>query len=276
MPSSTRLFKWLDIDGHRRMPPRLGLYLNKPNPPMVTRGVQSIEITPDLNSGAYYGYDCVYLMLMFTYQRRRYIVVVSKQDSPSTVGKKGYVLGTDDDWDYFYSGKKGLTIPALGWVRSYMYSSSGINIYHELDPGLPKIRCAMFKWLRAGWSGINMVQRKHIDKGLKRFAKPFKKILEHPSLPPAAALISDFSQMRRFSDDELRSKMQIYANILKKRYPKDNQGRKKWPADILENKSHWTKMSREEMQSVLVIEHMKLVLGKTPAPQVRALLDLAK
>jgi hypothetical protein len=80
----------------------------------------------------------------------------------SDVGKKGYVMGTDDDWDYFYSGKPGLTIPALGWVKSYMYGSSGINIYEEIDPQAGKVRCAVFKWLRAGWSGVNMVRRVYI------------------------------------------------------------------------------------------------------------------
>ena len=42
------------------------------------------------------------------------IITVSAQTDVSSVGKKGYVLGADEDWDYFYSGKKGLTIPALG------------------------------------------------------------------------------------------------------------------------------------------------------------------
>jgi hypothetical protein len=57
-------------------------------------------------------------------------------------------------------------------------------MYEEIDPVTTKVRCAVFKWLRAGWSGINMVRSKHIYNGLKRFAKPLKEILEYPSLPP--------------------------------------------------------------------------------------------
>ena len=57
-------------------------------------------------------------LLLFKYRQRNVLVTVSKQMDASTVGKKGYILGEDNDWDYFYSPKTGLTIPALGWVRS--------------------------------------------------------------------------------------------------------------------------------------------------------------
>ena len=179
----------------------------------------------------------------------------------------------NDDWDYFYSNKKGLTLPALGWVSSYMYGSGAINIYYEIDPGSPKVRCAMFKWLQAGWSGINMVQRKHIYKGLKRFARPFKEIMEYPSLPPVEVLASDFSQIRKFSDDVLRAKMDIYSDILKRRYIGDNHNGKKWLPKLLADKDHWSGMSREEMESALVIEYMKAVIGKTPAADIDKLLE---
>jgi len=197
---------------------------------------------------------------------------VSAQIDVSSVGKKGYVLGADDDWDYFYSGKKGLTIPALGWVSSYIYASSAINIYYEMDAGSSRVRCAMFKWLRAGWSGINMVKRKHIYSGLKRFAKPFKQIMEYPALPPVEVLAADFSRIRKFSDDTLRSRMNTYSHILKRRYNGDNLNGKKRLSKLLGDKALWSEMSRDEMESALVIEYMKAVIGKTPASEIEELL----
>jgi hypothetical protein len=191
----------------------------------------------------------------------------------STVGKKGYVLGTDDDWDYFYSGKKGLTIPALGWVSSYMYAASAINIYYEMEPGSPRVRCAMFKWLRAGWSGINMVKRKHIYNGLKRFAGTFRQIMEYPALPPVGVLAADFSRIKKFSDDTLRLKMDTYSQILQRRYNGDNHSGKKRIAKLLANKDHWSGMSRDEMEAALVIEYMRGVIGKTPAAEIEELLE---
>jgi hypothetical protein len=203
-------------------------------------------------------------------------VTVSKQADVSTVGKKGFVLGSDNDWDYFYTGKTGLTIPALGWVRSYMYDSRSINIYGLIDPAAPKVRCAAFKWLRAGWSGINMVKKKHIYRGLKRFAETFKEIVESPLLPPVEKLTSDFSQIKALPADVLKSKMQIYSKIIKDRYDSGKQRSGKWPADIFDNQKHWGGMSQEEMQSVLVIEYMKYALGKTRQEEVGVLLGLKR
>ena len=272
MPSSTRLFQWLNEKGERREAPRVEQYLVKLESPVVETALQYVEITPDTNSGAYYGYNVYQALIVFKYRQRRVLITVSTQTDVSSVGKKGYVLGADEDWDYFYSGKKGLTLPALGWVSSYMYGSSAINVYYEIDEGSSRVRIALFKWLRAGWSGINMVQRKHIYNGLKRFAKPFKQIMEYPTLPPADSLAVDFARIRRFSDDTLRSKMDIYADILENRYNGDSRNGKK-VAKLLADKEHWSTMSRDEMEAALVIEYMKAVVGKTPADEIEKLLE---
>lgn len=273
MPSSVRLFHWLDETGQRRDAPRVEQYLGDLDSPVVEKALQYVEITPDTNSGAYYGYNLYQTLIVFKYRQRRVLITVSTQTDVSSVGKKGYVLGDDDDWDYFYSGKKGLTLPALGWVSSYMYASSAINVYYEIDAGSPRVRCALFKWLRAGWSGINMVQRKHIYRGLKRFARPFQQILEYPELPPADRLAAGFARIRRFSDDTLRSKMDMYAAILKRRYNGDNRNGRKWPSKLLADRDHWFAMSRDEMESALVIEYMKAVIGKTSAAEIEELLE---
>lgn len=274
MPSSVRLFQWMDEKGQRRQAPRVQRYLDNLDTPVVEKSLQYVEITPDTHSGAYYGYNLYQTLVVFKYKQRKVIVTISRQRDESTVGKKGYVLGSDDDWDYFYSGEKGLTLPALGWVSSYMYASSAINIYYEIDPGSARVRCAMFKWLRAGWSGINMVQRKHIYNGLKRFGGTFKQIIEYPALPPVNLLAADFLRIRNLSDDTLRSKMDIYSNILKRRYNGDNPNGKKKLASMLADQTYWSGLSRDEMEAALVIEYMKGVIGKTDAAEVEELLGI--
>jgi hypothetical protein len=274
MPSSVRLLYWLDARQNRKSAPRIGQYLDRLDSPVVIKGLQHMEISPDTHSGAYYAYNVHQTVLLFKYCQRTILVTVSKQDNVSSVGKKGYVLGADDDWDYFYTGQPGLTLPALGWVKSYMYGSSGINIYDEVDPTSPKVRCALFKWLQAGWSGINMVRRKHIYSGLKRFAKPMKEILEYHSLPTVESMAGYFSRIRGFSEETLRSKMQIYSDILLNRYDGYKGHAKKLPASLFKDKNHWAQMSRDEMESALVIEYMKYALGKTGSDEVEALLDL--
>lgn len=276
VPSSVRLLYWLDARMNRQSSPRIGQYLDQLDSPVVVKGVQYMEITLDTHSGAYYAYNMHQTMILFKYRQRNILVTVSKQVDVSTVGKKGYVLGADDDWDYFYSGKPGLTIPALGWVKSYIYGSSGINIYDEIDPVAPTVRCAVFKWLRAGWSGINMARRKHIYSGLKRFAKPIKEILEYPSLPSVEAMAGDFSRIRGFSEDTLRSKMKIYSGILQNRYNRGNGHGKKLSSFLFKNKNHWAQMSKDEMESALVIEYMKYAVGNIRPDEVRELLDLKR
>lgn len=274
MPSSVRLFHWLDAGMNIQEPPQVERYLDRLDDPVLINGLQTVQITPDLNSGAYYDYTLYQTLILFKYRRRNVLVTVSKQMDASTVGKKGYILGDDNDWDYFYSDKTGLTIPALGWVRSYLYDSSAINIYYEISPGAPVVRCAMFKWLKAGWSGINMVQKKHIYRGLKRFAEPFKAIMEYRQLPAPAIMADDFARLRGLSADALRSKMASYSKVLQKRYAAGKARKRKWPSGLFKNENHWGMMTPEEMESALVIEYMKYAMGKTRPDEVRELLDL--
>jgi hypothetical protein len=121
-----------------------------------------------------------------------------------------------------------------------------------------------------------MVRRNHIYSGLKRFAKPMKEILEYPLLPAAATMADDFSRIRSLSDNALKSKMKLYAGLLQNRYNGDGaRGHsKKLPASIFKDEGHWTRMSRDEMESALIIEYMKYAVGKTQADEVGTLLDL--
>jgi hypothetical protein len=240
----------------------------------VIKGSELLENTPDTFSGAYYKYDLYRTVVLFKYRHRNVLISISKQKDVSHVGHKGYVLGADENWDYFYSGKPGLTINGLGWVRSYMYDSYGISIYYEIDAQLPTVRCATFKWVRAGWSRFNVAKRFHIYKGSLRFAAAFKEIMESTHLPDVGALADAFSKMMNLSMEELKDKMKLYVDILKKRYSRAPLRSVKWSPKIFENKLPWLEMSKEEMQSALVVEYMKYVLGKTNIREVGALISL--
>jgi hypothetical protein len=273
-PSSMRFTRWKQMQAGSHRAPVLWNMLDRLNEPIIVKGVQFVENTPDLVSGAYYGYQLDRALILFKHNNRRALISISRQKGTSDVGKKGYVLGSDDNWDYFYSGKPGLTIPGLGWVRSHMYDSYGVNIYYEIDPRTPLLRCAVFKWLRAGWSRINAVKKNHIHNGIKRFAKSFKEIMEHSSLPSINAFKDAFSKIKAMSDKELRAKIKIYVSILEKRYGREYRPPRQWSPKIFEDKSPWYQMSTEAMQSVLMVEYIKVALGKTDDKVLIALLDL--
>ena len=275
-PSSIRLSHWKRVQASGDQLPVLWNVIDTLDEPIILKGLEFIENTPDMVSGAYYSYHLYRTLIVFKSENRKVIISISKQKGRSDVGKKGYVLGSDDNWDYFYSGKPGLTVPGLGWVRSYMYDSSGINIYYEIDPYAPLLRCGTFKWLRAGWSKINAVKNHHILNGMKRFAKSFKEIMEYPSLPGINAFSNVYSKINAMSENELIDGIKIYLNTLENRYGRNYRPPRTWSPKIFKDKSPWFQMSTEAMQSVLMMEYLKYALEKVDTKGVVALLDLSK
>jgi hypothetical protein len=275
-PSSTRLSHWNQVQGTDRRLPALWNVLENLEAPIVVKGLESFENTPDVFSGAYYRYQLYRTLILLKVNNRKMLISISKQTGTSEVGMKGYVLGSDDNWDYFYSGKPGLTVPGLGWVRSHMYDSYGINIYSEMDPDAPLLRCGAFRWIRAGWSKINVVKKHHIHNGIKRFAKPFKEILEHPSLPSISALRDTYSFIQALSEDELKKRVKTYLSILENRYGHEYRPPRRWAPQVFKDKKPWFQMSTESMQAVLMAEYMKHALGKRDEKSAVALWGLSK
>ena len=66
--------------------------------------------------------------------------------------------------------------------------------------------------------------------------------------------------------------MSLYSDILKRRYNGDNHNGSKKVARMLNDETHWSGMSREEMEAALVIEYMKAAIGKIKAAEVEELL----
>ena len=275
-PSSTRLSHWKQVQGRAGQLPALWNMTKNLDEPIIVKGLQSFENTPDVFSGAYYRYSLYRTLILLKVNNRKMLISISKQTGTSEVGMKGYVLGSDDNWDYFYSGKPGLTVPGLGWVRSHMYDSYGINIYSEMDPDAPLLRCGAFRWIRAGWSKINVVKKHHIHNGIKRFAKPFKEILEHPSLPSISALRDTHSNIKALSEDELKKRVKTYLSILENRYGHEYRPPRRWAPQVFKDKKPWFQMSTESMQAVLMLEYMKHALGKRDENSAVALWGLSK
>ena len=275
-PSSIRLSHWKQVQGSGSQLPGLWHMVDKLEEPVIVKGLEFVENTPDIFSGAYYSYHLYRTLILFKANNRKVLISISKQKGISDVGKKGYVLGSDDNWDYFYSGKAGLTIPGLGWVRSRMYDSYGVNIYTEIDPSAPLLRCGAFKWVRAGWSKINVVKKHHIHDGIKRFAKSFKEIMEYPSLPSSDTIRNAFSKINSMPEEQLKENIKVYLKILENRYGRTYRPPRAWAPEIFKDKSPWFQMSKEAMQSVLMVEYLKNAMGKRETESVVAQLDFTK
>ena len=188
-PSSLRYSLW---SGSRGEIPKLpGNW--KPVPangtPLVLHSLQHDSNTPDLTTGVYYEYDLKRTLILLNHKGRQVLISVSKQTDKSNVGEKGFILGNDSDWNYYYSGKPGSAKTGLGWVKSYIYDYFSVNVYVESSSAPAMVRTGGFQWIRAGWSGINFVKPAHIIEGMRRFARNTRVILESPRLPAPNQMI---------------------------------------------------------------------------------------
>ena len=232
------------------------------NDPLMLRGVEYEEITPDLTTGAYYRYSMDRMMILLKYQGRDYFISVTRQKNPSNVGKKGAIIGPDTDWNYFYSGQQGLNTTGLGWVSSYMYDAFSVSLLFEQGTSKTRTRLVTFKWLRAGWNGLNMVKRENILEGCKRFALGFRKVLESPRLPQAERLIEVYAKIKGLPDQDLTARLQPIDAALQKLCRTDPNLSRKDFKDIIESGKYLAGMSREEREGLLMTEYMKLAIGK--------------
>ncbi len=230
--------------------------------PLVMRGVEYEEITPDLTTGAYYRYDMDRLMVLLHYRGKDFFLSVTRQKQPSTVGRKGAIIGPDTDWNYFYSGQKGINKAGLGWVSSYMYDAFSVSILFENVHAKAQTRYAAFKWLRAGWGGINMVSRENILEGCKRFASGFKRIMESPQLPEADQLIDVYARIKGLSDQGLSTRLQPVGTALRKLSRTDPVLSQKDFRELIESGRYLGGMGREEREHLLMSEAVKLAIGK--------------
>ena len=261
-PSSVRLFRWSGMDGNDLHFPRLWLLLQDLKGPVWVRGIETVENTPDLFTGGYYKYDLDRAVLLFPYKGGKVLISISQQRDISDVGKKGAVLEPDDDWRYLYSGIKGLNKTGLGWVDSYMYDSYSILVYYEVEPGKALVKCGAFKWLNAGWKKINMVKKEHIYRGLQRYAETYKPIIETLSIPDADEIARTYARISELDAATLRNANRVYLQSLKERHAQDRSFSAKWIAGLFEDDAYIDSMDRDELQAVLLVEHLKRTLGK--------------
>ncbi len=267
-PSSLRYSLWRDSQGKAQK--LLGGW--KPIPPagapVILHGLQHDSNTPDLTTGVYYEYDLKRTLIWLNYKGRQVLVSVSKQIDKSNVGEKGLILGDDSDWNYYYSGEPGSAKAGLGWVKSYIYDYFSVNVYVESSAAPARVRTGVFQWIRAGWSGINFVQPDHIIKGLKRFARNKRMIMESPRLPDPNQMIAAYQGLLNMPAMDLTNK---YNLLQQARLSSALQTGKISAAKAGEPFST-AKTSKEQMVEELMLEYLKKALGK-PTPLGNLFMD---
>jgi hypothetical protein len=262
-PSSLRLSRWTRVEGGDEQFAHLQAASAHLDAPFILKGTEHQTITPDQHTGAYYSYDVDKMIILSPYRRGKLMINIYRQQEPSGEGKKGWVLGKDDDWSYLYTDENGLNLKGLGWASTYMYDSYGVSIYYQADPEVPTLACGVVSWVRAGWAGINMVKSKHIRDGLVRVARAFTEIIDNPRLPAPATLAETFSKSDTLSTPTLRRYAGDYLDSLKVRISASKTLWKKVGQDF-DNRTLLKEMNRDELYAVVALDYFKKLLGRNP------------
>ncbi len=275
VPASVRLSRWIQVDGRQQPLPRIADALDHLAAPKIVNGVEFVENTPDTTTGAYYAYELDRTLILMMHRGHRVLLSLSRQRDKSTVGKKGLVLGSADDWNYLYTGEKGCTRPGLGWVDSYMYHSESITVYVESDEPDPHVKMGLFRWLHAGWAGMNMVQPANIRTGVMQFAETFKGVVEAPALESAEPLARAMRRISALPTETLRRQVEAYYALLKTRYQNAKGRSKKWFDKLFKDDRYCRQLNHEELKAILGKIFLKTLLGKERGFDLSAFADPA-
>lgn len=260
-PSVLRLGGWYP-GGDLDRDPRPWLHLAKPDKldkPVALWGTEYEVNAPDSFGGGYYRYDLNRLIILTKYQGKNVLISVSKQKDKSSVGKKAVILD-DGEWSYFYSGINGLNKGMIGWADTYMYDSASVQVFVEDGPN--QVTLTLFKWLKAGWMGANVVMKDHINEGSTRYANAFKRIMESDRLPDPDEFAQRIKELSTLPEGEMERKIQAYAAAIEGIAKTNPAMNKSEFQKVVEGGKYAKILSREERVSALLVEYLKSRLGK--------------
>jgi hypothetical protein len=260
-PSSLRYSIWSNPRSDMQKMPSSWSAIPPNGAPVVIRGLQRDSDTPDPTTGVYQEYYLKRTLILFNYKGRQVLISVSKQIDASNVGKKGIILGDDNDWTYFYSNEPGTMKTWLGWAKSYIYDYFSVAVYAESGSSPAMVKTGAFQWLRAGWSGIDFVRPGHILAGMKRYAQNSRMVLESPRLPAPSQLSSVYQSLSSMPASDLVSEYAALQRALRSAAIQAGKISK----SQADKKQSFVDISKEQMVEELMLEYLKKTLGK-PTP----------
>jgi hypothetical protein len=107
-----------------------------------------------------------------------------------------------------------------------------------------------------------MVKTKHVLKGLKRYAREFKSIMEDPHLPPVEDLAVRFSELTDLSPEERKMKLSPMLSFLLKESGRGKPLARPAFAKAIREGQYFAQMSDEQIDGILFLEEMKCILDR--------------
>jgi len=231
--------------------------------PLVLRGREYEVTTPDTSTGGYYRYDLDRLTILLQHRGSPLLISVSKIIRPSDVGKRAVIVD-DPNWTYFYSGEKGLSPAILKWMDTFIYDTASVTIFRPVGNNRNVTNVTLFKWLNAGWLGMNMVKPGHIRAGSERFIENLKYVMESQDMPDDGTLAQKYKQMRNLPDENLDTLIKSYARNFEQYAMKHDELSEDRFSRLIRNGGYAQILNREERVGVLMVEFLKNQFGKQP------------
>ncbi|CAK7068894.1 MAG: hypothetical protein DELT_01786 [Desulfovibrio sp.] len=230
--------------------------------PLVLRGTEREEITPDTNSSAYYSYTLDRVLILTEHKGRQMLISLAWQKDKSDVGKKAAVIGDYSNWDFVYSGVKGTLAKGIGWAETFIYASTSISIFYEDAPGGNGTGYAMYRWMDAGWSGMNMVKGHHMKDGAERSFKGLKAFLESPKRPAASAIAAHTAALEKMDVAALREVFKPYSVKVEEAAATVEALKTEDFQKVIQNAGYGDSLSKNELIAALNVNYIKEQLGK--------------
>jgi hypothetical protein len=120
------------------------------------------------------------------------------------------------------------------------------------------MRCGIFKWIRGGWAGNNIIRSGQLQKGLERYAGEFKYIMESRDFPNPDELADIWTTFNTLSSDEMKKNM---IQVFKSKCAKSTSCPSVLKSDQ-ELENYVNRMSRIEMSSTLIVDYVRHILAK--------------
>jgi len=230
--------------------------------PLVLRGTEFEEITPDDNTGTSYSYMLDRAIILTEHEGRQVVLSLTWQKGKSNVGKKAATIGEYSNWDFVYSGVQGTLASGIGWAETYIYSSAAITIMYEDAPGGKDTGYALYRWMDAGWSGMNMVKQSHITAGAERSFAGLKAFMEAPTRPAPEAIAAHMSELEKLDLTTLQERFAPYSAKVAEAAATVDALKSDDFQKVIKDGGYGKSMTKDELVAAFAVQYIKQQLGK--------------
>ena len=227
--------------------------------PLVLRGRETEEIAPHLQTGTYFRYGLNRLVVLLKHEGKPMLLDISWQDGESCEGKKGSALGPAGNWDFVYTDAAGAA-SGLDLGNTRIYNSVSVTLFYP--QGENRTGYSLFRWMKAGVGGLNVVKAKHIIAGADSAVNGLMSVIGRENRPTPEQLAEIGRKTRAMDDAALLASLSEYSAALSELAKTDPVLSSGDFQEVLSGGSYGQAMPRARLESLVAKNELKRLLGK--------------